>query len=256
MKILLADKCSLFREGVIHVLRSIDPDAEIIEAGDYDQVLQHTEQQSNIELLLLGLTLPRQHGLQTLTDVRVRVPNATIIVLAEFERFDDILDTLENGADSYIAKSCSIETISSAIKLFMSSGVYLLPLSARRQYGAGYNATGGWHRHGDRRVAPSRSSARLTKRQLEVLQLVMQGMTNKRIGQVLTISDKTVKTHVTTILRFLDASNRTEAGMLAAMLGLTPISTRITENLRAIGKTSQSDLNNETRARTSARWLR
>jgi hypothetical protein len=81
-------------------------------------------------------------------------------------------------------------------------------------------------------------------------------MTNKRIGRVLTISDKTVKTHVTTILRFLDASNRTEAGMLAAKLGFTPISTSSSENLRVICKASQSDLNNETSARTAARWLR
>ena len=101
-------------------------------------------------------------------------------------------------------------------------------------------------------TADYRSAVRLTKRQLDVLRLLMQGMTNKRIARVLTISDKTVKAHVTTILRVLDASNRTEAGMLAAMLGVMPVSANMTEHLRLISDTSWADIKKETRVRASA----
>ncbi len=232
MKILLVDKCPLVREGVIHVLRRIDPHAEITEADNYVQVQQHGEQQQDIQLLLLGLALPRQRGLQALKDVRAHLPNAVVIALAEFERCDDIRDTLDNGANAYIAKSCNSDTMFNAMKLVLSGGVYLSPLFAWRQHGAGHDATATQRRHGDRPATLHRPAVRLTKRQLDVLRLLTQGMTNKRIGRELTISDKTVKAHVTMILRVLDASNRTEAGALAAMLGLTPVSADMTTQPR------------------------
>lgn len=239
----------------MRVLRRIDPRSEITEAGDYGKALQCAEQQQDFELLLLGLALPRQHELQALKMVRTRLANTVIIALAEFERIDDVRGILDNGANGYIAKSCNSETMFSAMKLVLSGGVYLSPLPARRQHGACHDASAARRRYGDGQAAHFDWSVRLTKRQHDVLRLLTQGMTNKRIGRELVISDKTVKAHVTTILRVLDASNRTEAGMLAAMLGLTPISTSSTENLHVISKTSQSDLNNETRARISARGL-
>lgn len=216
MKILLVDRCVFFREGLKPMLRHVDPDSVITEADNYGEALKISKQQPDIALVFLGLMLPRRHGLDGIKHLRMCLPTTLIIALSDFEREEDVRRILDCGANGYVSKSCTPATMLSAMSLALSGGAYLFPVTGICRH-ATPQLAGSARRNGD---LSTNLSARLTKRQLEVLQLLTQGMTNKQIGRELTISFKTVKTHITTILKTLDAANRTEAGTVASQLNL------------------------------------
>ncbi|MBM4189777.1 MAG: response regulator transcription factor [Betaproteobacteria bacterium] len=213
MQILLADDHPLFREGVKPVLQKLDAQVEVLEAVDYPSAYAITAQHSDMDLALLDLNMPGGTGIDGITQFRRRFPDIPLIVLSAADQPDEVRQVLAAGAMGYISKAAAPAVIVSAIHLVMAGGVYAPPdlLSP-------HTTTPTLPTHPASPSGPRLSS--LTERQLDVVRLIAQGMSNRQIAEALHLTEGTVKIHVTAVLRALDAANRTEAVLVAQKAGL------------------------------------
>ena len=218
MKVLLVDDHVLIREALRGVLKELKPEATVVEASDWRQAIRQIEQHTDLDLILLDLTLPDRDGFEILAELRQRYAAISVVVLSAHDDRDSVAKALDLGAIGFIPKSAQREVMLSAFNLIFSGGMYIPPEILDR--------------HGP---APTQSSALpaparrmsaadlgLTERQMEVLALMMQGRSNKAIGRVLDLAEPTVKAHVTAVLKALKAANRTEAVIAAGALGFAP----------------------------------
>lgn len=214
MKILVADDHELFREGLRHVLQQLDEGTSIIEASDYPQTLKLAETESDIDIVLLDLSMPGMPWAEGLQLLRQKLPQETpVIVLSASDDRAHVLQAVNLGAAGFIPKTSSSRVMLSALKLVLSGGVYLPPaLLDQRAPDALENTP---------KPVLDGAASFLTPRQREVLVLLGQGKSNKEIARVLNLAEGTVKLHVTAILKALNVNNRTRAVVAAAQMGLT-----------------------------------
>lgn len=214
MYILLVDDHTLFREALMHVLNQLDNEVFIREASNAEEAAQLLSRSTNLDLILLDIDLPGVDGLTALPDLRELAPTVPIVLLSGSEASSHVSRAMENGAIGYIPKSSSSHEMLAALRLVMQGDVYLptrmmgmmgLPLLSSK--------TSGTSDH---------SSALLTSRQIEVLELMGRGLPNKSIARSLNVAEGTIKLHVAAILRVLGSRNRTEAVIQATKLGLLP----------------------------------
>jgi len=209
MHILLVDDHTLFREALLHVLNQLDTQVVVLEAANAREAAQLIAHTRNLDLVLLDIDLPDVDGLTALPDLRELAPTVPIVVLSGSEASAHVKQALDNGAIGYIPKSCSSHEMLSALRIVLQGDVYIPP-KLLGKLGAS--------------PPPGNNPAQtaLTARQVEVLELMAQGLPNKSIAKTLDLAEGTVKLHVAAILRGLDARNRTEAVMKAVQLGLSP----------------------------------
>jgi DNA-binding NarL/FixJ family response regulator len=205
MKILVVDDHALIREALHGVLRDLKPDAEILEAVDSRQAMQHVADHADLGLILLDLNLPDRDGFALLAELRQRYPAIAVVVLSAYNDRANVVRALDGGASGFIPKSAGREVMIGALNLVFSGGVYIPPEILGPQAPAA--------------PPPTPSAMGLTERQLDVLALMMQGKSNKAICRQLDLAEPTVKNHVTAILKALKVSNRTEAVVAAGVLG-------------------------------------
>jgi DNA-binding NarL/FixJ family response regulator len=214
MKVLVVDDHVLIREALRGVLKELKGDAVILEAPDARNAKQHVSDNPDLELVLLDLHLPDGSGFDLLADLRERRPEVSVVMLSASDDRDDIAKALKLGALGFIPKSSQREVMLSAFKLIFSGGIYVPPeiLAPRGPAPPAIEV----------RALPRSAAADLglTERQIDVLNLMMQGKSNKAICRVLDLAEPTVKNHVTAILKALNASNRTEAVIAAGALGI------------------------------------
>lgn len=213
MKILVVDDHVLIREALRGVLRELESDATIGEAADSHQALQHLAEHPDIDLILLDLYLPGGSGFDLLTDLRQRLPAISVVVLSASSDRADITRALDLGALGFIPKSARREVMLSAFKLIFAGGIYVPPEIFDRHEPAATMPS-------PSQRPPVAADLGLTERQMEVLELMMQGQSNKLICRALGIAEPTVKNHVTAILKALKVNNRTAAVIAAAARGL------------------------------------
>jgi DNA-binding NarL/FixJ family response regulator len=215
VKILVVDDHVLIRDAMRGVLREIDSSASIYEAqsaGEADRVI---ESNPDISLVLLDLRLPDRDGLETLKKLRESHPAIAVVMLSAFSDRDNVLKSLDAGAQGFIAKTSSREVLLGALRLILAGGVYIPPeiLTSKPEPGAASPLT----EPGDQKPTPS--DLGLTERQLDVLALMMRGKSNKLICRYLHLAEPTVKSHVSSILRALNVANRTEAVLAVTAFG-------------------------------------
>jgi DNA-binding NarL/FixJ family response regulator len=210
MKILVVDDHALIREALRGVLTELKPDATALEAADCRQAMQLVAEQPDVTLILLDLHLPDRDGFAVLSELRARYPAISVVVLSAFHERANVVKALDLGALGFIPKTASRDVMVNALRLIFSGGIYIPP-----QILGGAESTAA-------PASPARAlgDLGLTERQTEVLALMMQGKSNKAICRVLNLAEPTVKNHVTTILKALKATNRTEAVIAAGALGL------------------------------------
>jgi len=207
MKILLVDDHALIRDALSGVLKELKPEARVLEAANCRQAMQLIAEQP--QLILLDLNLPDRDGFAMLAELRSRYPTISVIVLSAFHDRENVVKALDLGALGFIPKAAPREVMINALRLIFSGGIYVPPeILVRPELAPGAPKTP--------------ADLGLTERQREVLSLMMQGKSNKAICRVLNLAEPTVKSHVTVILKALNASNRTEAVIAAAALGLNP----------------------------------
>ncbi|WP_413205181.1 LuxR C-terminal-related transcriptional regulator [Rhodospirillum sp. A1_3_36] len=236
MRILIADDHELFRDGLRMVLSDLSTDLEITEASTYDGALGLVERAEGddpsvapFDLILVDLVMPGLPWVDGLASLRVAAPQTPVVVLSANEDRRLVLEAVRLGASGFIPKTASSKVMIRALDLVLSGGVYLpttlldessMPMAsalsdlpASGPPASGHSGSGG--QDGTAMISP------LTPRQRDVLSLLGQGKSNKEIARQLTLSEGTVKLHVTAILKALNVTNRTGAVIAAQRLGLT-----------------------------------
>ena len=223
IRILLADDHPIVREGLRAVLET-QADFEVIaEAARGDEALR-LALALQPDILLLDLEMPILDGVETIRRLRQQQPAARIIVFTAFDNDERIIHAVQAGANGYLLKGAPREEIFKAIRITMEGGSLLQPVVASkllRHMGHQSPVTGSqssFSQHLTTQQEPPYEA--LTERELEVLNLLAQGMPNKEIASQLVISERTAKFHVSSIMGKLGATNRTEAVSLAAQKGL------------------------------------
>ena len=217
MRILLVDDHTLFREALLHVLRQFDDTAVVIEASTAREAIRLAAHYHDLDLILLDLTLPGLNGLSALPELHELRPTAPLVILSASENSVDVRQALDAGAMGYIPKSSSSHEMITALRLVLAGEVYVSPAMLAAVEGLEAVAA-------QVTVAAVRESTDgLTPRQLEVLRLMAQGLSNKGICKRLNVAEGTVKLHVTAVMRALNTCNRTQAVIEATRRGLIPV---------------------------------
>jgi DNA-binding NarL/FixJ family response regulator len=238
IRILLADDHPIVREGLRAVLET-QPDFEVVaEAASGDEAVRQALTLQP-DILLLDLEMPVLDGVEAIRHLRQQRPTSRIIVFTAFDNDERIIHAVQAGANGYLLKGAPREEIFQAIRITMQGGSLLQPVVASKllrhvghqpippvspgldRGGPGRPQESALHPHS----MPALHShtppfEMLTERELEVLNLLAQGMPNKEIASTLVISERTAKFHVSSIMGKLGATNRTEAVSLAAQKGL------------------------------------
>ncbi len=214
LRFLVADDHELIREGLSAQLRTINPDAQVVSAASLDEMWDEVEREGAVDLLLLDLGMPGGDGMSALARLCNRYPEMPVAVVSASEDRATIEKAIDHGAAGYIPKSMAMNVMVNAIRLILSGGVYL-PETLLRGKGDAPTKPDDASR-GDERITPES----LTQRQIDVLCLMCEGLSNKEIARRLGISPHTVKIHVAAVLKGLHADNRTQATRLADKYGL------------------------------------
>jgi DNA-binding NarL/FixJ family response regulator len=219
MKFLMIDDHGLIRDALRGVLQELKQDATISEASNYHQAMQLLERDPDYCVILLDLHLPDRHGLTALAELRQRYPAISIVVLSAFNDYDNVVQALNLGAAGFIPKSAERAVMLGALQLVLAGGTYIPRdiLDRRSSAMAGVPPTPPESQAGARPVSPA--DLGLTERQVEVLAHMIRGMSNKAICRKFDLAERTVKNHVTAVLRALKVTNRTEAAFKARELG-------------------------------------
>ena len=215
MRILLIDDHTLFREALLHVLNQLDSKVVVLEAANIEEASRLIAHAPNLDLILLDIGLPRKDGLTALPSLRESAPTVPIVVLSGSESAEHVKKAMQDGAFGYIPKTCSSHEMLAALHIILQGDIYIpakllgkLDATSLTPEVDGYSPD----------VANT-----LTHRQLEVLELMVQGLPNKSIARQLNLGEGTVKLHVASILRTLGIRNRTQAVAEATRLGLVNI---------------------------------
>jgi DNA-binding NarL/FixJ family response regulator len=204
MKILVVDDHALFREGLCYVLNQLEDSVSILEASDYEGAFDVLAANPDLDLVLLDLHMPGKDGFSVLGASSQQYPAIPVVVLSASRERSDIQRVLAAGAMGYIPKESTGKLMLSAVRMVLSGGIYMPPEMA-------YNPP----------LEPTNQKVwSLTPRQLEVLSMIVQGLPNKVIASRLGIAEATINMHVTSILKSLGVSNRTQAAMAAQKLGV------------------------------------
>jgi DNA-binding NarL/FixJ family response regulator len=210
MRLLVVDDHSLIREAVRHVARALGDGVEVLSAAGCDEGFAVAAGEPELELLLLDFNLRGLSGVAAIQAWRARHPALPVVVLSSSEDRSTVLAAMAAGAAGFIPKSSSNEVMLSALRLVLAGGRYLPAevLAAPEPEVAANRGNASLDRLG------------LSARQLEVLRLIARGMPNKIICGELGLAERTVKAHVTEVLRALGVSSRTQAALAASRLGL------------------------------------
>ena len=207
IRILVADDHTVVREGLCALLTA-RPDMEVVaEAADGVEAVEQVRA-LRPDVILMDLVMPRKGGLEAIEEIRAEDPEACILVLTSFAEDKKVFSAVRAGAQGYLLKDSSSKDLIQAIYAVRRGELSLQPklaLKALRELS----------QPGDVSLAQT-----LTERELEVLTLVAQGLSNQEIARELYISDRTVTTHVSNILSKLHLPNRTQAAIFAIKEGL------------------------------------
>jgi two-component system, NarL family, response regulator LiaR len=211
IRILIADDHAIVREG-LRALIATEPGMELVgEASDgVAAVLEARAVRADV--ILLDLVMPRKNGIEAIADIVRENPAARILVLTSFAEDDHVFGAIKAGALGYLMKDSSPNELLQAIRDVYQGESSLHPSIARKLI-----------REINRPSPLPPSEEPLTEREVEVLSLVAQGLSNEEIGGKLFISERTVRTHVSHILDKLHLANRTQAALYALRKGLAEL---------------------------------
>lgn len=203
VKVIIADDHILMREGIRQLLE-FDGSVEVIdEANDGEECLEKIAQNLP-EVLLLDINMPKKNGIEVLEEIKKRKIKVKVLILTVHDEVEYLLKAVDIGADGYILKDSESAELKRAINTVVSGENYIQPKLIPALN----------NRLVARDVDKDKIDS-LTKRELEVLIQVANGMFNKEIATSLNISERTVKNHLSNIFKKIDVSDRTQAAVFA-----------------------------------------
>jgi DNA-binding NarL/FixJ family response regulator len=208
IRVLIVDDHALFRRGLMLVLESEDGIEVIGEAEDGDEAITKAEELAP-DVVLMDVRMPAVNGIDATRRLADSLPTTKIIMLTVSDEEDDLYEAIKAGATGYLLKEISIEEVADAVRAVMQGQTLISPSMASKLIAEFANLS---------KLASQRSSVpapRLTDRELDVLRLVAQGLTNREVADQLYIAENTVKNHVRNILEKLHLHSRMEAVLYA-----------------------------------------
>jgi len=211
IRLLLVDDHPVVREGVAAVL---EDRSDLTVVGTAGSIAEAAERARMLrpDVILLDLELPDGSGVDLLPALRTELPEIAVLIFTAYDTDDRILAAIRAGARGYLLKGASAEEIARAIHTVHGGGSYLAPHAAATVIAAATAPS-------PRRPSGADAAA-LSAREKEVLREVVAGLSNKQIAHTLGITERTVKFHLSAILRKLDADSRAQAAVLAVRRGL------------------------------------
>jgi DNA-binding NarL/FixJ family response regulator len=203
LKLLVIEDHALVREGLLQALKSLGSDVQTQGAADAEAGLEALAASDDVDLVLLDLMLPNTSGMALLGVLRKRFPAIPVVVISALDDPDTVSRAMRQGASGFVPKSSSTATMIDALREVLAGEVYLPPM--HRDPGA--RGTGRGKDVADRYG--------LTPAQMRVLELLIQGKTNRQIADLLSVTEGTVKIHVSAIFKAMNVTNRSQA-LLAA----------------------------------------
>jgi len=209
-ELLIADDHPLFREALTGFINRYYPSTRIYEAERASELYELVDAHPSADLLLLDLNMPDTVGFNSLIYLRSQHPALPVAIISAHEKPELMRRALEHGAIGFIPKSAPQDQLKAALQTILQ-GMTWAPEVAKQAPSISQD---------ERNAAAALRS--LTPQQLRVLQMVCTGLLNKQIAYELDVSEATIKTHMTAILRKLGANNRTQAVLIANQLQLNP----------------------------------
>lgn len=200
IRILLAEDHIVVREGLIAILNR-EPDLTVVAEANNGIEAVELYRQYQPDVTLMDLQMPKLEGVPAIIQIRTEFPNARIVILTTYDGDADIYRGLQAGARGYLLKDATSEELRDAVRSVHQGRKQIAPRVALK-------------------LAEGMEDSELTKRELEILQLLVQGKTNQGIGTTLSITEGTVKFHINHILSKLGVSDRTAAVITALKRGL------------------------------------
>jgi DNA-binding NarL/FixJ family response regulator len=200
IRVILVDDHPVVRFGLAAII-GLQPDMTVVaEAGSGDEACALCDRQA-ADVVLMDLRLPGLSGVEAIRAIRKAHPKLRFIVLTTYDGDEDIHRALEAGAQAYLLKGMSHNDLVNAIRK-VHAGLKFIPASVSKS------------------LAERPPHSELSARELEVLELIVKGHSNREIGEALGISEATVKWHINIILSRLNVSDRTQATVAALQRGI------------------------------------
>jgi DNA-binding NarL/FixJ family response regulator len=226
IKILLVDDHAVVLRGLQFFLAT-QPDFEIVgEARNGKEAIEKVAE-TQPDVILMDLRMPVMNGIEVTSYLKIHYPQIKVLVLTSFSDQDHVLPALQAGAVGYLLKEMNPDQIVDAIRGSFSGNIQLHPEVTQKlmaQVNSPASSVPAAAPANASATPPSDSTSTqleaITKREKEVLILIAQGLSNKEIASVLHIAEKTVKTHVSSILGKLNLADRTQAALFAVKNGL------------------------------------
>jgi two-component system NarL family response regulator len=200
IRIIVIDDQAVVRQGFVSLINTV-ADMEVIAEGTNGQQAIDLYRQHRPDIMLIDLRMPVLSGVEAISAIRREFPTARMIVLTTYDGDEDIYRSLQAGAQGYLLKDVFFEDLEEAIRKVHAGSRRIPAVVAER-------------------LAERMSGSELTSRELEVLQQIVAGKSNKEIGTHLNISEATVKSHINNILSKLGVTDRTQAATTALQRGI------------------------------------
>jgi DNA-binding NarL/FixJ family response regulator len=211
IRVFIADDQLLIRQG-LRALLVLEPEIEIAgEADDGEEAIQRVPE-SNVDVLLLDIRMPKKNGIDVLRELTSRNALPPTLILTTFDDADVVLDGVRAGASGFLLKDVSYEQLVSAIRAVAAGQTVFQPAVTQRLLRAGERLRTSF----DSLSAPDR----LTEREIEVVRLMAGGYSNREIAHALSTAEGTIKNHVSNILSKFGVRDRTRAVLKALEAGL------------------------------------
>lgn len=204
IEIIIADNHMMIREGLKQLLELDGTMKVIAEANDGEECLNLLNKKIHPDILLLDINMPKKNGIEVLEYIKQNKIPVKVLILTVHNEVEYLLKAVDIGIDGYLLKDSSYDELKEAIDVIISGNTYIQPslLPALNESMEDY-------------ALDKEKIEWLTKRELDVLRLISKGCSNKKISDELTISERTVKNHISHIFRKIDVEDRTQAAVFA-----------------------------------------
>jgi DNA-binding NarL/FixJ family response regulator len=200
IRIIVVDDQAVVRQGFVSLIGTV-ADMRVIAQGTNGREAVALYREHRPDVVLMDLRMPEMGGVEAISAIRREFSDAKVIVLTTYDGDEDIYRSLQAGAQGYLLKDMFFDELESAIRAVHAGGRKIPGVVAER-------------------LAGRMGGSDLTGRELEVLELIVRGLSNKEIGAALGISEATVKSHINSILGKLGVTDRTQAATTALQRGI------------------------------------
>ncbi|MFT5140917.1 MAG: two-component system nitrate/nitrite response regulator NarL [Rhodothermales bacterium] len=202
MKIVIADDHDLVRDALATLIERDQPGSEVLRASDFDAVMGYLSSHGDLDLVLLDVYMPGMNALESIRQLVDQFPKLPVVLMSGMVRRSDVDTGFEYGARGFIPKTMNGKALVSVLNLVIAGARYVPEIMLESEDSTAID------------------TFELSPREIDVLNQLAQGLTNKVIARVLKIEETTVKLHLRSLFRKLNVKNRTEAVIVARDAGL------------------------------------